>query len=212
MSEPIFKMIYTYESKLNDLGIENQQMIFVGDRNKICLDFNNKRHVFEEIVDISTEEARKSIIAPVDSFYFVKDTCVLWRYMGGVWKQLTTSPAVHIVFENSVENFPDHGKDFVLYISENVIYRWDESTSTYIPMTVSQTQMDNIVSELKEYTDSKRHDVDTIGDLPSIGDSKVTYIVKGENKTYRWDDVNLKYFCIGSDYNDIEVIDARGTI
>ena len=210
MSEPILKAIYTVDSKLNDLPIENQQIIFVGDRNKVCLDFKNKRHVFEQIMDIDTDSARKSIIAPIDSYYFVKDTCVLWRYMNGEWNQLTTSPAIHIEYGDTADDFPDIGKDFVLYISQDIIYRWDVSSSTYKPMTVNPSRIDEIVSDLQNYADSRTLEVSVRGELPSVGTSGIRYVVKDENKTYRWDDTNMKYFCVGSDYNDIDVIDARG--
>nr|DAG26259.1 MAG TPA: hypothetical protein [Caudoviricetes sp.] len=42
--------------------------------------------------------------------------------------------------------------------------------------------------------------------FPSIGKEETIYIDIEHNKTYRWDDGNLKYYCIGSDYNDIELI------
>lgn len=50
--------------------------------------------------------------------------------------------------------------------------------------------------------------VDSISNLPSVGNEICLYIVKNENKTYRWDDVDIKYYCIGSDYNDIKTIDG----
>ena len=49
---------------------------------------------------------------------------------------------------------------------------------------------------------------DTYLNFPSTGDESVIYIDKTANKTYRWDDNSLKYYVIGSDYNDIELIDA----
>lgn len=49
---------------------------------------------------------------------------------------------------------------------------------------------------------------DTYLNFPAIGDESVIYIDKTANKTYRWDDNSLKYYVIGSDYNDIELIDA----
>ena len=41
-------------------------------------------------------------------------------------------------------------------------------------------------------------------------DEKLSYIDKGENRVYRWDDANLKYYTVGSDYNEIEIIDGTG--
>lgn len=44
--------------------------------------------------------------------------------------------------------------------------------------------------------------------FPNIGSNKNIYIAEKENKTYRWDENNLKYYIIGSDYNDIKVING----
>ena len=43
-------------------------------------------------------------------------------------------------------------------------------------------------------------------EFPSIGKPNMIYVAKDENKTYRFDEDSLTYYCIGSDYNEIEVI------
>ena len=43
-------------------------------------------------------------------------------------------------------------------------------------------------------------------EFPSIGKPNIIYVAKDENKTYRFDEDSLTYYCIGSDYNEIEVI------
>lgn len=45
-------------------------------------------------------------------------------------------------------------------------------------------------------------------EFPNVGREDVTYIDQEANKTYRWDNKARKYYCVGSDYNDIEVIDG----
>lgn len=49
---------------------------------------------------------------------------------------------------------------------------------------------------------------DTIYDFPTIGSENCIYVCRNENKTYRFDESELKYYCIGSDYNDITVING----
>lgn len=44
--------------------------------------------------------------------------------------------------------------------------------------------------------------------LPAVGSESCLYVVKNLNKTYRWDDADNRYYCVGSDYNDINVIDG----
>ena len=43
-------------------------------------------------------------------------------------------------------------------------------------------------------------------EFPSIGKENMIYVARDENKTYRFNEDSLTYYCIGSDYNEIEVI------
>lgn len=45
--------------------------------------------------------------------------------------------------------------------------------------------------------------------FPTPGDESIIYLDKSTNKTYRWDDNNTRYYCIGSDYEDIKIIDGN---
>ena len=45
-------------------------------------------------------------------------------------------------------------------------------------------------------------------DFPNIGEDNVGYIATEENKIYRWDSTETKYYCIGSDYNEIKTLDG----
>lgn len=56
------------------------------------------------------------------------------------------------------------------------------------------------IDEFEEY--------DSYLNFPVIGDAEKHYIDKTENKIYRWDNTDLKYFCIGSDYSNISIIDG----
>jgi len=49
---------------------------------------------------------------------------------------------------------------------------------------------------------------DTIYSFPTVGNESFIYIASKENKTYRWDNDNSKYYCIGSDYNEIKIINC----
>jgi len=42
--------------------------------------------------------------------------------------------------------------------------------------------------------------------FPSIGDPNLFYIDAGNNSVYRWDKGKMKYFCIGKNYENIDVI------
>ena len=45
-------------------------------------------------------------------------------------------------------------------------------------------------------------------DFPSVGNSTFLYVDQSRNKIYRWDPDNLKYYVVGSDYDDIEVVNG----
>ena len=44
--------------------------------------------------------------------------------------------------------------------------------------------------------------------FPNIGEENVGYIATEEHRIYRWDGTDLKYYCIGSDYNEIKTLDG----
>ena len=51
----------------------------------------------------------------------------------------------------------------------------------------------------------------SIYDFPNRGRSDTLYVSKNDNSCYRWDEVDSKYFCIGRDYEEIEVIICGGS-
>ena len=52
---------------------------------------------------------------------------------------------------------------------------------------------------------------DSYLEFPTVGKVDALYVDSTENSIYRWDDTNLKYYCIGRDYKEIEVING-GTL
>lgn len=88
----ILKVISTVDSKLASLKQKDGQLIFCKDTRKILLDLNGVRTVYEQITTIDTESQRTEILAPVDGFYFVLDTHILWKY-SAEWIQITSQPA-----------------------------------------------------------------------------------------------------------------------
>lgn len=49
---------------------------------------------------------------------------------------------------------------------------------------------------------------ESLYEFPNLGESGVIYMDTSANKIYRWDSENRKYFCVGSDYSDIGVING----
>lgn len=50
--------------------------------------------------------------------------------------------------------------------------------------------------------------VKTMTDLPKVGNVLCIYIDKETNRSYRQDDDDTKYYCIGSDWQDIKMING----
>ena len=96
MAKTILKVVSTVDSKLSTIPAKDGQLIFVYDKKKIVLDNHGVRTVYEQIQTIETEEQRNDLLAPIDSFYFVIETSILWRYSNGHWNQITTSPQEQI--------------------------------------------------------------------------------------------------------------------
>ena len=65
--------------------------IFYDTRDKV------RKHL-TDIIDVATESARQAILAPMERFYFVKETAHLWRYTGGAWVDLTPGYEAEAVF------------------------------------------------------------------------------------------------------------------
>ena len=129
-SKSILKLIATTSSKIKNLTIENGQLVFIQDLGRIAFDFNGKRVFYNQIVELETESERLSLKNPLDGYYFVLGTCVLWVYKDG-WIQITEKPE-RIEFID-VE-LPELGQENKLYVNktEQNISVWDDKTSKYI--------------------------------------------------------------------------------
>ena len=67
---------------------------------------------------------------------------------------------------------------------------------------------ENRISELEHGGNSV--EVQTRSELPNRGEKSTLYVVASENATYRWDEENSRYFCIGRDYEELEIIICGG--
>lgn len=129
---PILSVCATVGSRLSDLSIKNGQLIFVQDKHRIALDYNGKRVFYNQIIELETEQARQSLLAPITgSYYFVISTAVFWSYQESGWVRITTPPN-EIVFIGA--KLPELGSEKTLYVNKTrkEILIWDESTSQYV--------------------------------------------------------------------------------
>lgn len=45
-------------------------------------------------------------------------------------------------------------------------------------------------------------------EFPNLGDKDVLYIDRSTNSLYRWDVLDVKYYCVGSDMSVLAVVDC----
>lgn len=128
----ILSLIATSSSRVKDLVIKNGQLIFIQDVGRIAFDFNNKRVFYNQIVELDTDAERISLESPLNGYYFVIDTGILWHY-NNEWVQITSAPE-QIVFIG-VE-LPTLGQANKIYANttegaENISV-WDEKLGAYV--------------------------------------------------------------------------------
>lgn len=135
------KVIATSSSRIRDLVIRDNQLIFIRDLGRIAFDSQGKRTFYNQIVEVETEADRLALVDPVKGYYFVVGSACLYFYKDG-WTQITDRPQ-EVLFVG-VE-LPELGQEGKLYIDtdDREISVWDEETDKYI--TVS-----NFTSEATE--------------------------------------------------------------
>lgn len=144
----IMSVVNTTASRLPDLTIKNGQLIFIRDKQRIALDYDDKRTFYNQIIMLQTDEERQSLLAPVQElYYFVMSTATLWTYNSG-WVQITIK-AEDVVYIG--DDLPDSGVDNKLYVSKNEknISVWDTTENGFMIVSDCTTSIDeNDISNL----------------------------------------------------------------
>ena len=85
----LVKFTRTVDSKLSTLPIVKGQVIYTSDTHRQYWDVEDGQRVsIEEIIQLNTDTERTELLTPINSFYYVKATHVLWRY-DSEWIQVT---------------------------------------------------------------------------------------------------------------------------
>ena len=85
---PIFQPVKTTKSILDTTSIVDGKAYFVQDSEQLFFDYDNVRTEIRDIIVLDTEAARTSLLAPLNKFYFVVETAILWLYRNGTWTQV----------------------------------------------------------------------------------------------------------------------------
>lgn len=136
------KFIATTSDKVNSIDVVSGQLIFSRDDSVIYLD-TDTRTAFHTIIKIATDAQRRSLISPVQGFYFVEETAVLWNFQNGYWHALTQEPDEYLVFIGEDETKPVTGEVNKLYIHKRMIYQYNTDTHKY--ETIASPEWEAIV-------------------------------------------------------------------
>lgn len=126
----VLKLVATTSSKIRNLTIQSGQLIFLYDIGRIAFDYKGSRVFYNQIVELQTEAERLTLENPLDGYYFIIGSGILWAYKTG-WIQITGKP-------ESIEfidvELPELGQENKLYVNktEQNISVWDDETNKYI--------------------------------------------------------------------------------
>lgn len=87
-----FEIVKTNKSLLGTTDISNGCVYFVDDTKELFFDFDSKRSEVKDILVLEKESERTSILfVPLNKFYFILETKILWFYKDGTWYQVSQS-------------------------------------------------------------------------------------------------------------------------
>lgn len=128
------QLVVTTSQRIRDLVVKDGQFIFLRDIGRLAFDYKGQRVFYNQIVQLDTEAERLALEDPLDGYYFVIDTAMLWRYKDG-WIQITDKPQ-EIVFIGTENDLPTLGQANKIYADvtsgEEHITVWSEELGRYV--------------------------------------------------------------------------------
>lgn len=125
-------VVVTTSERLSSLLIQNGRLVFIKDKCRIAFDWDDKRTFYNQITELETDYERASMPSPLDGYYFVIETAILWRYDND-WIQITSKPD-DIVFIGT--ELPELGqaKEKTLYVdkTKKEISVYDKTANSYV--------------------------------------------------------------------------------
>lgn len=117
-------------------------------------------------------------------------------------RELTTTGQYGIFFKVKLENKTMYSTPVVWFaeVKEDAPTGYRELTISLPLIIIPDAEITAVYAPIEEY-ESYLH-------FPTIGKESHLYIDTDAGKTYRWNAEELRYECIGSDYNDIDLIDS----
>lgn len=98
-NSPLLKFNTAVESQAVDkkqIPLKDGQFLILTDTRKLMYDNGASRITLGDVVELDRESDRQSLLAPINKFYFVKETGVLWRCDAGEWSKTADGKAVQM--------------------------------------------------------------------------------------------------------------------
>lgn len=130
----IVNMYITKSKYLPQLPVKDGQLIFTTDGNTVALDFSGVRYYYQTIQTLASETNREAIAAPLSGYYYVESSNVLWYYSSS-WTRITPENIEPVIFGQTEKDFPEEGKDGVLYVADKALYRYSKSDKKYLAVS-----------------------------------------------------------------------------
>ena len=155
--------------------------------------------------DMSVEKYNALVMKDASALYFLDDGSL---YKGSLLMRnikfvhgFPSSPSVDTLYIDAMSGTTKYytGEEYI-DITKQIVESIN-NTNTHQQIPTAQA--------VREYADSKINRYANLALFPAIGIHNSIYIDESQNKTYMWDNDNLIYKCIGSNYEEIKVIDAN---
>lgn len=114
----------TNSENIDNIPVVVGNLIFCEDRQKVYFDGANGRVCYDSIIIFETDDDRVDLQNPFDSFYYVKESGMLWRYDENIgWQVLNESAFQNVTFVEK-EYLPEEGDYDILYVCGDEEYVW----------------------------------------------------------------------------------------
>ena len=155
-----FVAVNLNKTTLENTNIQNGAVYFVEDTKELFYDFGSKRTEVKDILILQTDAERTSILfTPLNKFYFIIETQILWLYKDGAWYQVSQDLSGYydsITIDNLLLNKQDKliAGDGI-FIENNIISAvgyetsYDEETETLMfSSAANYTSAYNLATEI----------------------------------------------------------------
>ena len=218
-------IVYTAQRTAADINGDNVPDTDLGD---ISIQVGNDTYetirfvtndVIEDGVHPLEEDENDNIIEDEDVIQITNRSAIFSRsFFEGTWSQWTiwtggyqegtvpidTSTSYPEISSDKIYNYIDNKISFDSKVDSVYLYGMKvEVTGTY---NYAPYNIDSNVYEVN----SSGIEYDSTDDFPPVGDPQKLYIVKSENRLYRWDELSQEFYCVGSNYDEITHILSGG--